>query len=1126
MRRDQAVELHEPLLRTLRRAHGVFLRRRTLEAASLGLSVLLPALLGALVLGLLLGPGRLSAWLVPLVAAAGIVGGVVRALRFALAHRLPFGAFLLSIEEKAGLARNELFNALQLGRSADSLPDPLAREIAHEVLRSGARTAATIPYGALARARPLKAPLLQASLAAACVAVLAALAPAGFVSTARFLAYPGRAPERPGALITVDPGDTVAERGSSVGVRARVTGVAGDPILFHRAGGGPWERMMMAPEGDGFSATLADLQAETEYAVGVREERSRTYRISLQEPLRATGYEKRLRFPSYTGLAPEKELSPHGSIAALVGSEVDLLVGTSRPDATGRLLFASGAVVDLDRAAEGVLSSTLRVRDPGAFHVELRGGAGRGGLWRSEAFQIDPIPDRMPSLYLLAPGEQIDLPPDLRVALEVDCVDDFGVTKLDLVYRRNEGSPTRLTIARWTGTTEARVPYPWNLEEIALAPGDRIGYRFELTDNDAVSGPKTAVSPEYLIRFPTVEEMYAQQETERKEGIVDLRESLDRQIELRKALEAISQEVRQDNTLEWEKKQEVEEFLKRQEEIVRKMEDLAQNLDRQLDRMQQGELFSPEIIQKIAQIQDLVRQIQSPEFHELMEKMRGALQSLDPDQVRAALEKMKLTQKDLEQGLDRTLRMLERLVAEEKLDELIQRADRLLEEQNRINQELGTSPEGRRPDSTSALSDAERRESMERQAAAEKELEELRRQMEDLKSIADRSHQQMAERLAGEQGQQSKKSLDAAQQEMQSGRQCMSGGNRRSALRAGRKAAGQIQSFSQQMRQMQSQVEMAFSEELARKLMALAGDLVDLSQRQEALVAEANRRNTRELALEQDRIARAADHVVDQVYEIARETPFVAPSQIRALGGVVNDLADATDAYERGERGSGSAVGKRAQITTDMVVAGLLQSAQNMCSGGSGSSSCQSPNPNGMSMMQVLSAQQQGLNQGTQDLLGEMQGARIPSDQGAGRLDQLAARQMAIRKGLEEAAQSLGDRGDVLGRLDELGREMEEVGKQMRERNLDERIIRRQERILSRLLTAQRSLRRQDFEEQRRSRTGVDPLDPASPSPIARGLSQREQIRRGILRGSQDPIPGDFRRLVEEYFRALTEGSR
>ena len=205
----------------------------------------------------------------------------------------------------------------------------------------------------------------------------------------------------------------------------------------------------------------------------------------------------------------------------------------------------------------------------------------------------------------------------------------------------------------------------------------------------------------------------------------------------------------------------------------------------------------------------------------------------------------------------------------------------------------------------------------------------------------------------------------------------------------------------------------------------------------------------------------------------------------------------------------------------DATVASLLESNQSMCQSSS-SSSCNKPNP--FSQMQGLSSQQQGLNQESSQALSEMQGGARLQENGQGRLERLAAQQEQIRSGLIELSQSMGNQQDVLGRLDDLAKEMQDIAKEMRERHLDQRIIQRQERILSRLLTAQRSLRRQDFEEQRVSRTGVDPANPVSPAAVQTGLSRREELRRGILKGAQDPIPGDFRRIVDEYFKALMEG--
>lgn len=1120
----------ERLLAILRSGHRTFFRRRMLEAMSLGAAVVLPSLLGALVLGLLTGPRRVTGVLVLAVAAVGIVLGVVRAARYARRHHLSFGAFVLQIEERAGLRRNELFNALHLGRTASTLPDPFAREVAGEVLRIGSDTAQRIDYRVLARVRGVQRSLIQAGVALAAMLLLSILAPTAVLRTADAALRPGGAALDRSAAIVVEPGDATVERGTDVLVKARLSGIGGRPVLYHRPVSGAWQRVEMQPTADGsvHQAQVRDLQAETEYAVGVDDVRSQQYRIRIEEPLRATGYEKRIQYPGYTGLSPEKELSPHGSISVLRGSKVDLLVSASRTDARGRLRFASGTEVALEREAEGVLRASFEVRSSETYRVELARASGGGAPWTSEAFNVDAIADRMPGIYLLSPGEQVDLPPDMRVVLEADCTDDFGIRRLDLAYRRNDGPWTRETIDRWTNETEARSLHPWNLEGLAQVPGDRIVYRLELTDNDAVTGPKTAITPEYVIRFPSLEEMYAEQHEERKEGIEDLRETLEEQVDLREQLQQIAQDLRSDRSMQWEQSKEVEEFLRRQEEVVKKMEDLANSLDKQLDRMQQGEMFSPEILAKIAQIQDLVRQIQSPEFRSMMEKMREAMASLDPKQIQKAMEEMKMTQKQLEQGLDRTLQMLQKMLAEEKLDEMIQRAERLKEEQNSINNDLAKNEQGNR-DSTASMSPEEQAAARERQEAARKELEELRKQMEQLKEMAQKSHKEMAEALKSEQGQKSEENLQQASEQMDGGQQCMSKNNRRGAMRSGKKASQQMTQFIQQMKEMQEQLDESKQAELSRKMLGLAGDLVEMSKREEDVLAGASGSSTRELALEQNRIQRSTQSVMDEIYEAARETPFITPGQMRAMAEAVASMEDATNAFELGQRPGASALGAKAQATLDAVVASLLESNQSMCSSSASSSSCNNPKPGAMGQLQGLSQQQQQLNQDTGQAMSEMQmgAGRLQQQGGASQqLEQLAARQMAIRQGLQELSQSMGEQNDMLGRLGDMGKEMEEIAKEMRDRNVDERILRRQEKILSRLLTAQRSLRRQDFEEQRKSRTGVDAENPVSPPPVDPTASTSDALRRGILRGSQDQVPTDFRRLVEQYFRALMEKSQ
>jgi hypothetical protein len=166
---------------------------------------------------------------------------------------------------------------------------------------------------------------------------------------------------------------------------------------------------------------------------------------------------------------------------------------------------------------------------------------------------------------------------------------------------------------------------------------------------------------------------------------------------------------------------------------------------------------------------------------------------------------------------------------------------------------------------------------------------------------------------------------------------------------------------------------------------------------------------------------------------------------------------------------------------------------------------------------------QQELNQQTQSLSQQLARGRLSPKAGQEALQQLAARQEAIRRGLEEIQGELEGRRDVLGRLDQLGQEVKDVVEELNRGNVDRKLIERQEKILNRLLTAERSLRKQDQDERRVSRTGEDPARTHAPAELTeKDLGKREPIEEEIMQGRSDPFPLRYRSLIDAYFRALS----
>jgi hypothetical protein len=165
--------------------------------------------------------------------------------------------------------------------------------------------------------------------------------------------------------------------------------------------------------------------------------------------------------------------------------------------------------------------------------------------------------------------------------------------------------------------------------------------------------------------------------------------------------------------------------------------------------------------------------------------------------------------------------------------------------------------------------------------------------------------------------------------------------------------------------------------------------------------------------------------------------------------------------------------------------------------------------------MEQMAQKQMGLNQQTQDLLNKGQ---LSMEQQAA-MARLAAEQEALRKMVEELAKSFGRRSDILGRMEGMNKDMEEVVKDL-QKNVSRETIRRQERILNRLLDAQQSVRRRDFSRRRQSRTGVDIVRPG-PASLPRAEDREDQLRRDILRIAKEGYTQDYQKVIRKYFELL-----
>lgn len=1140
--------------------------RQLLEAGARWLGLCLPGLGLLLLLALLLPPTRLWSAVMAWAALLWIASTLAGLLLVPLVRPLRLPAYALWLERRAGLPRNELINALQLeSQRARWEGDPISRQLVERSRRRGIATMGGLPWRSLHAERAIGPHLGRGFLGLLPFLAVWLLAPVRFTDAVDLFLCAGSASVVPVVELRVTPGNQKVQRGSSVQIQALVSGrrrPKAVQVEMRRPGGG-WIRAEMVRDEalrqsgqDGFLFLASALNGDLEYRVRAGWVRSPDYRIRVLEHLQALGYRKLYEPPAYTGMPLQREVSSNGDLAALTGTRVTLEVRHRRPGAVGNLLFTApagalgpGAVrsVALRESAAAQLSASMLLRESGTYRVELRDEA-EGDGWVSDTFHIKVVPDLEPAVRLLSPPEAIELPPDMRVTLIIDCVDDFGLTELALVHGRPGDDPTRATLAEWEQGKEARVTYNWNLEEVQLLPGQELHYYLQVLDNDPLNGPKVGETEVFTIRFPSIAEMYANAEEKRREEIVTLEDALETQEQLRRELQKVAQEMLREDKISWEKEQEIEGLLEQQEDLAEKVEQIQQSLGQSRQRMENQNLFSMEMIDKVQEIQDLARQIQGEEFRQLLQRMHQALQEVDRQELQKAMEQMKITQEEISKTLDRTLQMLRQLLAEERIDRILQMMAELQARQEEINRqlEMGATPpeaseelagaeqqdskeqeEGQPPDSKEGqppdsldeakpLSEEEASDLAAQQEALRRELEKLRKELEALMEESKGSLERLSQALDRHLKDPAHKET---QDQMRQAQEAMEQSQRGAALKFGRKAKQGIQQMQANLSQMKMQTDFEKQEEIARALYEISNRMVKVSQRQEQLVAAAERMGPREMAVREQELYDEIRAVSDSLFQVSKETPVLSRGHLRALGEVLREMARARDLFEEGRRRTAVSMADESTRSLNMATKKLLEAAnqaQSACA-----ASCASP----FNQMQSLTGQQCALNEQMKQMMGSMQMPRPTLGQGEAMM-RMAARQEMVRQGLSEIREELEGSGKLMGDLGQVIEEMEELVRDLRARKVESRIVERQEKILSRMLSAQRSIRKRDESERRRSRAGVNPQQRSGPGPVDAGRSRAEILQRAMLRGSQDPVPAEYRGMVERYMRCLLRGSR
>jgi hypothetical protein len=268
--------------------------------------------------------------------------------------------------------------------------------------------------------------------------------------------------------------------------------------------------------------------------------------------------------------------------------------------------------------------------------------------------------------------------------------------------------------------------------------------------------------------------------------------------------------------------------------------------------------------------------------------------------------------------------------------------------------------------------------------------------------------------------------------------------------------------------------------------------------------------------------------VADSLATLANETPLLPPQVQEALGRARENFSRSGRELAHGSPMQGKQQGQAGTSALRDAVNALRQGESSMCKKGGGNKpgegEGESPSPG--ERLGQLGSQQGQLNERSSELARRLSQAMRLSAGDQAEMRRLADEQARLRGQLEEIQKQDEARHQLLGRLDQVHHDMQQVEEQLRQGMPGEDLEERQTNILSRLLDAQRSLNRRDFDPQRESRTGTDAAR-ATPAPLpASLLRENDRLRLDLMKADEDRYPAQYRSLIERYLQRLNGSAR
>lgn len=394
----------------------------------------------------------------------------------------------------------------------------------------------------------------------------------------------------------------------------------------------------------------------------------------------------------------------------------------------------------------------------------------------------------------------------------------------------------------------------------------------------------------------------------------------------------------------------------------------------------------------------------------------------------------------------------------------------------------------------------------------EKVKEDFKKTAEKLKEL-----EQLGKELRKDEGLPEEQDSEEIEQEQSESEEQLDQNSPSKAKQPQQNALEKMQQMQQQMEGMQSSMMMEMEAQNLESLRQIIHGLVKLSFDQENLMKEFNalqqndpRFNT--LAQLQLKLKDDAKVLEDSLLALGKKDPMMGSFITKEVNELNNHIEKVIESNKERRRPQASSemqltmtsINNLALMLDDHFDMMMQMMANAQPSMKKSKQKGQKPN---------LSQMQEKLNQKIEELKNSGKSGRQLSEE----LAEMAAEQERIRRALQEMQERMKDEGQAPG--GELPGKMEQTEMDLVNKQLTDQLVERQKQILTRLLDAEKSMREQDLDEERKGETAKD-YEKEVPKAFEEYLRLKEKEVE-LLKTVPPKLYPYYKKEVNEYFKRM-----